>query len=203
MNNDKSAQSFKGKHFLLIEDDEVLIGKLKTIFQNIYLLEPVVKSYYNEALTELKTNNHYDLIIFDIMLPMTNNDFSKIRGLKKELNNYIDVIIRDEDESPNDPSFKFDLEQAREKRTAIAAEINKYIDQEGGIKLIEEWMKNIGLVASPPILALTAIGPNEFIKTQERINKVMSFKNVGIIQKPVTTEKLIKEINELIKNKNN
>jgi CheY-like chemotaxis protein len=192
------SENFEDKHFLLIEDDEELIVKLTTLFNNCNLKELVIKSCYDEALAELKLNKPYDLIIFDIMLPRTNNDFSKIRELKKELNKHIDVIIRDEDESPNDSSFKFDLKRAREKRTAISCQINKYIDQEAGIKLIEEWMKNIGFVTSPPIITLTAIGANEFIKTQERINKVMSFKNVSIIQKPVTTEKLIKEIKELL-----
>jgi CheY-like chemotaxis protein len=192
------SENFEDKHFLLIEDDEELIVKLTTLFNNCHLKELVIKSCYDEAFAELKLHKHYDLIIFDIMLPRTNSDFSKIRELKKELNKHIDVIIRDEDESPNDSSFKFDLERAREKRRAISCEINKYIDQEAGIELIEEWTKNIGFVTSPPIITLTAIGANEFIKTQERINKVMSFKNVSIIPKPVTTEKLIKEIKELL-----
>ena len=176
------SENFEDKHFLLIVDDEGLIVKLTLLFNNCNLKELVIKSCYDEALAEQKTNNHYDLIIFDIMLPVTNNDFSKIRELKKELNEYVNIIIRDEDECPNDSSFKIDLERAREKRTVISNEINKHIDQETGIKLIEEWLKNFKPSIVPPILALTAIGPNEFIKIQERINKVMSFKNVSIKQ---------------------
>jgi CheY-like chemotaxis protein len=201
MVTDKLLGYLKDKQFLLVEDDEVLIEKLKKIFSNNMLETLVVKSFYDEALVELKLDKQYDLIIFDIMLPTTLDDFNNTKNLKDELNKHISTIIREEDENPSDSGFKLELEQARERRTIISQEINKYIDQEGGIKLIEEWIRSIKNSTTPPILALTAIGPNEFSKTQEIINKVMKFKNVRVLQKPATAERIIKEIKELIENK--
>ena len=108
-----------GKKILIVEDDEVIIEKYKKIFPDGL----VKKNYYDEALGELTSGKYYDLIIFDIMLPISEDDFHEIKKLRKELNKLIETIMNKEDEKSNSGDLKNELEQIRKRRSFIKISI--------------------------------------------------------------------------------
>lgn len=190
----------EGKAVLIIEDDVGLSKRLKQEF-NLYGGVVDIRHYIDSGIEELRRNGlHYNLVIIDVMLPQTESEFNQIQECRKEVENYDQVLIREDEVDPTNEKFKKELEDARRKREFLLKQMSSLINNHGGIEMIQNWI--IGGLAEgerhnrPAILYLTAVG-NEESCNEGR--KAAEDKNVEWLVKPVTSHKLMNTAAELLK----
>ena len=196
------------KTICIIEDDDQLLEQLTHEFIKNGAGEVKKARIVDEALNILKTSGHnIDLIVCDIMLPRTWEDYKRIQQWKEELKAYRDIIIQNEEEGPDNNDFERRLELARERRPLIINQINDLIDKEGGLNIIQQWNKLIEQkndkindptkkFTSPPVLYLTAVGDE---KNMDRGKRVAGPNSYWLV-KPVFVERIVNEAIKAITN---
>ena len=199
--NESKKRALTGKVICLVEDDDQLLEQLTHEFiekgaTNVEKVQTVEEGRY---LLE-DGGTRFDLIVVDVMLPRTREDYNKIQQWKEELKAYRDTIIQNEEEGPDNDDFKRRLELARERRPLIINNINDLIDKEGGLNMIVDWnnhieQENIKIHDSakklkrPPVLYLTALGDE---KTMDRGKRIAGPNSYWLV-KPVFIERIVNE----------
>ncbi|MBZ0285046.1 MAG: response regulator [Anaerolineae bacterium] len=148
---------------LIVEDDDLLAKRIKSLFEKYTHLEPTIARYMGAARAIVtKRGGDFDLVILDIMLPATRQDFGEIQGLEKRLK---DLRMKLEGDSASlDESAQAARRDARYERGEALKRIEELIDREGGIKLINEWLKYYPDENQRfTVLFLTALGNNEVV----------------------------------------
>jgi CheY-like chemotaxis protein len=185
-----------GKEILILEDDSGLAKRLMNIFQE-YGAKVNIKHYIDAGLEELqKKGTEYDLIIVDVMLARTKEDFEKISKYREEVDTCVNVLMQEEEYGLNDTEYKKVIEDARQRRSFLLGAIVDLVTNDGGIEVIEKWIKGISDSKRPGILYLTAVGTSNMI---EKGKNAAEFKKVEWLVKPITPAKLILMSIELMK----
>ncbi|HVM72953.1 MAG TPA: hypothetical protein VMT91_14410, partial [Anaerolineales bacterium] len=154
----------KNRRTLIVEDDKGLSKRIAQLFQENTGIEPSIANFMQEATKILSESEGFDLVIIDIMLPKTLEDFNIIQEYEKVLDETRAVIEKYGSQS-FDPTENIQLFDARYRRSEALNQINKHILREGGIYLVDEWHR----IAETQnkilaVLFLTAVGNPDAIK---------------------------------------
>jgi len=192
------------RRVLIIEDDESLSKRLVNEFKR-YRAEVLVKYYVDSGLEELKKNgSNYQLIVVDVMLPQTKEEFQQIQRCRKEVDECVKILMQEDEAPPDDDEFGKRLEKAREQRKSLLNKIASLIRKLGGIEMVKDWLNWLTKnqddedekIERPPILYLTAVGNEDAI---DEGKKAAEDKDVEWLVKPVTGLRLLHAAGELIK----
>jgi len=203
MSEEKIKENLAGKKILIIEDDESLPKRLANEFGR-YGAKAEVKHCVESGLEELKQNGlNYHLIVVDVMLPQTKEAFQQIQHWIKEITEYNEVFIQEDEAESNNVEFNKIVENAKHRRSVLLEKITKEINPRGGIEMVKDWLdwlKNNRddegeKIERPPILYLTAAGNVEIIMDGK---EVAGAKDVEWLVKPVSGLKLMHTAAELL-----
>lgn len=187
-----------GRRVLIVEDDEGLTERLGKEFKRFGADEVAIRFTVEGGLKELKEKgSEYDLIVVDVMLPETQEDFMQIQGLTGQLKKYQKILKQEDTAHPGDQQYQKDLAKARERWRPLNKVITSLIRKEGGIEMVSEWLGALQDASRPPILYLTALGGME-----HRMHGigVTDGKDVEWLVKPVTVDTLMHTAGGLIRN---
>ncbi len=149
---------FENKKFLIIEDDNSLAKKIERLLLQLGADKIVIKNYYDEGLKELQDHyKEYSLIILDVMLPMSKDDFAEIQTNNKEIDN-IDNLILQKEKIGGDKKDK-ELDKAWQDRKHWYKQIGNLINRRGGIEMAKKWISELNDIETrPPVLYFSALG---------------------------------------------
>jgi FixJ family two-component response regulator len=176
---------------LIVEDDVKLATQLAGLIKEFAHREPVLVHTMEAARKMVaEEKERFGLLIMDVMLPESNQDFDDIGKFKKKL-----IILRkkikEASTRPADQLSQEILENARRDRAHIQRRIEELIQDAGGIHLVEEWHK-AGIQF--PILFLTAVGAQEMIDW----GKAAAGKYCEWITKPAPDEEILAKCKMLL-----
>lgn len=192
INQEQICEIFHDRCVVIIEDDEVLSNRISEMYQKYNHLKIIkIRNVDQARIFFTTTEEKFDFVIIDIMLPNNTDDEKEIELCFENLKK-IEQQIREIKEklSTNYEDIKkhLDLQQERED---IYKYMNEFINRKGGIEIINYVRaKNFNF----PIIILSALrydDPKEF-------GLSVSGKDIYWIKKPISNEQLIcKTINIL------
>jgi DNA-binding response OmpR family regulator len=145
-------------HILIVEDDVRLAERIVALFKEYSSLEPSVAHCMEQATDILSNSAGFDLLIMDVMLPKTQEDFIEVQELKKILGR-ARAVTEKYGSQPLTEKRSTELNDARYRRAQALKLIDDLIVQEGGIALIEEWRNTTATQNKcRAILYLTSVG---------------------------------------------
>jgi DNA-binding response OmpR family regulator len=190
------AASLAGTRVLIVEDDERLLGRLASLFSANGVGQIDMAGCIEEAFHLLNDSKHeYDLIILDMMLPETREDFEAIRAGEMQLAETHAIL---ENAQILDGSLDASqIQSARSKRTTLLRNIDGLIVREGALKLLERWQLARSKKAQlPHIIFLTALGNDAEIAHGSKL----AGKGSAWLVKPVTDKTIIDRAVEVLSN---
>jgi DNA-binding response OmpR family regulator len=169
---------------LIVEDDGDLANRMKTLIYEFVSKEPLVVHTMEKAIVIVKEKREsLRLVILDLNLPETEEDYRMIKEFEKEKDTLIEKIDMINARSEGEDK-RLALREARDDRSRKQQEIAALILHYGGIQLVEEWRRS---GASFPILLLTAVGNDgDLAKVLQKEGS-----NAARIVKPATSEEIL------------
>lgn len=184
----EELQKLAGQRILIVEDDESLPLRLIKEFEQCEACV-TVKHTVESGLMELKeSGTDYDLIVVDVMLPESEEDYQKIQQFRCTVKQVMNVPQQKSTGDANDKEASRLQEQAREKRRFILEQIDMLTCKDGGFQLVKQWVEELGGKSRPPIIYLTA--RSDPGAKQEGI-EAAGGQNVVYLGKPVTLVQLL------------
>jgi DNA-binding response OmpR family regulator len=196
LKKDDVKKILEGKHLLVVEDDEGLSYRLVKEFERCGVSRVAQEYAVETGLRELNNKGtKYDLIVVDVMLPKTEDDFRHIQDFRKELKECRKILREEDTADPGDGKYRQELAKARERWRPLNEAIALLIRKEGGIEMVKQWLEGLKGERHPPILYLTAVGnPN----TKEPGLRAVELRHADWLVKPVTVDTLVDRAAELI-----
>jgi DNA-binding response OmpR family regulator len=146
MPEERLRQVLRGRHVLIVEDEVELSQSLQELF-NRYgtgttTTRRCVKGPTNGGLDALLAQDPpYDLVVVDVRLPPDEHKLNLFKGLqeqrRKHLRNLMGLPGAGEGEERDE------LRSLRSKMAALDTEIHDCIDLDGGIRMVEDWAKEM------------------------------------------------------------
>jgi DNA-binding response OmpR family regulator len=178
-------------HVLIIEDDKDLASRISRLIKE-FTLQPLKIAHSMEMARKIVTVDQegFELVIMDVMLPNTDQDFEDIRVFQKKL-----LLLRKEIKAanalPDEVAKQTTLAAVRDERAHVQKRIESLIISDAGIRLVEEWYA-AGIQF--PILFLTAVGGEDQMKRARAITGAHS----SWVIKPVPNEEILEKCIELL-----
>ena len=190
--NIENAQAKKGR-LLVVEDDTHLRDELAKIIENRTAFM-VDKAECAEHARQLVNNQvtPYVLGLLDVMLPTTLDDFTRIEEVRSDLDS-MRVSLRNLARK-SDQESKKQLRNERHTRASLLSKIDHHIDSRAGIDLANEWRTSGNDKLCFPILFLSAIGEQRFVREGLELHGGL----VKWIVKPATAEDIISACESLL-----
>jgi DNA-binding response OmpR family regulator len=181
-------------HILIVEDDIHLAERIAELFKEETGLKPEVAYYMDQATYILSDSDGFDLVVMDVMLPKTREDFEAIQELEKILEE-ARVVAEKYGSQPLTGVTNTELFDARYKRSQALRQIDDLIVREGGIALVEEW-HNITATQNKfsAVLYLTAVGNPIFVQRGLSAAKEVS----DWLIKPVSSDEILSRCVKLL-----
>lgn len=198
----KVLEALQQKRILVVEDDPDLGPRLCRLFERNATLAPVVKRCM-EGLKEgglealLGGVPPFHLAVVDVRLPRNEIQLGNITVCQKNRDELqkrlIDLPGAGEEEEPEE------LGKLRHRIQAVDLEIGQSIDPDAGIKMVEQWVKEMrksngdNWKPQTAILYLTARVADEI-----RDRALQAVEHSAWLSKPVTAEKVVNSAAKLI-----
>jgi len=193
--NNTEWKYLKNLRILIIEDDPDIIMRLKSTLKGHGVSDENIKVANSKGsfLKSLNTKKIFDLLIVDLMIPDTDRDYTKIEQYKRQL----EKIRTDIEKAETEQQLEEEIDRLIENRLEILKSINKILNKDAGIEVIEEFFgtthNHYPGDGKPAIIYLTAVGDKEKIK--RGTNACGKRKNEWLV-KPVPTDTLISTIDK-------
>lgn len=199
LKEEEISERLTGKSILIIEDDESLSKRLVNVFKRFGVVVDI-RYCVDSGLEVLKRNGlNYDLIVVDVMLPRTEDEFRQIQRCRSEEKECIKVLMQEDEDDLDDEELAKKLEDTRKQRASLLKRIVSLITDRGGIEMVDKWLSELmdkEKKRRPAIFYLTAVG-NEDMNSEGK--RVVGDERVEWIVKPVTGTKIIQTAAHLLK----
>jgi CheY-like chemotaxis protein len=150
------------KRILIVEDDTFIAQQIKeSLMKHGYTIS--MANNVEDAIEQIKKNDVFDIVIIDLMLPNSNNDFLEIEknerklvGISKDLDNLYSKV--------NDIEIENAILDKRIKRASILKVIDRLIYKEAGINIVQKINTDLKDKKPRSFIFLTAIGDDNIVK---------------------------------------
>lgn len=166
-NEQMRLEVLKGKRVVIVEDDAELATRLKAELEQYgMIVEGHIAWIRGEggAIECLRVKGpKVDLLILDVMLPATEENYKQLIAIEKELKDLRGTFVRASSSQPQTEDFNQKLQEARNRRKDLLAKSRELIEKEGGVDLVEEVLRVDPPLPLPPVVFLTAVGHEQII----------------------------------------
>lgn len=181
---------------LIVEDEDAVATRYKSGLVDLGMRDNyiTIASCVEEAQKALANRAEpFDVMVLDVMLPVTSDDVEKVRSMEIELVKIRKTIRREEGLRDEDDATRRTIEDAYTKRPQLLAQIHSHRKREAALEMIQA--AGAQLAQWPPIVVITAYGDDE---TATKICKALASNPHLYLVKPISIKRLAAAIHEVL-----
>ncbi len=182
---------------LIVEDEDAIATRYKSGLARLGIRDNhiVITSCVEEAQNALTYQSRpFEVMILDIMLPITSADLQKVRSVEIELKAIRNVIRMEETLRDGDDVTRRAIEDAYTKRPQLLEQIRNHRRREAATEMIQK-AGTEQLAKWPPIIVVTAWGDEEI---GQNICGVLGSHPHRYLVKPISIERMEATIRNLL-----